>query len=298
MISRREGTRGVSRALLLAGALTLPLFGCGGQDSIVSRPELTLYLARVSVDGIRADFVEGSAPASGGGPSVTVPAMNQAITGGSVQVDLSSGAQFQTVAVEVPNVGGYYLVTVPSLRSLSKMVVTLGGILPELTFDYRVAVAGADGVFGPWSTVRVDAIEVAGGDIQVSVVWNTVADVDLHVVGPGGEEIYYGNRSGASGGVLDLDANAACGTVSPLFQENIGWQPNTAPSGSYVIRVDYWDACGAAQTDFVVTLSLRPGVPAIPGTPGPSVRTWTGSFTGEGTQGGAGDGQTIATFTF
>jgi len=276
--------------------LGLVLTGCESEDALFVTPELETYLARVTLDGVPADYFEGSPPAPGTGPTVTTPAMTDGITGGSLQVDVSATEPFVTAAIIVDGVDGYFMVTIPSSKTTAELVVTLAGILPELEFDYLVAVAGSDGEFGPYSRTTMDAIQVAGGDIQVSVTWDTEADVDLHVVDPTGQEIYFGNRS-ASGGELDLDANAACST-SPIFQENIGWPKGEAPTGSYTVRVEYWDACGVPQTNYVVTVSLRPGTPTIPGQPGPTVQTFTGSFTGEGTQGGAGAGRFITSFTF
>jgi hypothetical protein len=45
-------------------------------------------------------------------------------------------------------------------------------------------------------------------------------------------------------------------------------------------------------------VNVRPGVPVTPITPGLRLRTFSGTFTGEGTQGGAGDGVTITRFVF
>ncbi len=46
------------------------------------------------------------------------------------------------------------------------------------------------------------------GDVQLTAAWSTRADVDLHVVDPIGEEIYYNHATSDSGGRLDHDANA------------------------------------------------------------------------------------------
>ena len=89
--------------------------------------------------------------------------------------------------------------------------------------------------------------------MQVSVSWNSNADVDLYVVEPaGGEEIYYGDQQSAAGGSLDLDSNAAC-SGDNVRNENITY-PNSALRGTYTVRVNLWADCGAASTDYVVTI--------------------------------------------
>lgn len=121
------------------------------------------------------------------------------------------------------------------------------------------------------------------GDVQVSVSWDAPTDVDLHVIDPFGEEIYYGNSVSASGGQLDVDSNPAC-SIDGRQIENIRWGAR-APGGSYTVRVDYWAGCNAAQTNYLVTVKN-----------GPSTQTFAGSFTGDGDRGGSGSGRTITTF--
>ena len=98
---------------------------------------------------------------------------------------------------------------------------------------------------------------------------------------------YRGNSGSAAGGVLDLDSNAACGSDGPR-NENITYPSLTPPSGTYTVRVDYWDACGAAATNYVVTMRVE----------GHAIQVFQGQFTGTGDGGGAGSGVTIGTFSF
>ena len=75
------------------------------------------------------------------------------------------------------------------------------------------------------------------GDLRVNLQWYTKTDLDLHVIDPCGNEIYFSKRraicSGGAG-TLDLDANALFGTTSRP-QENIYW--NSPAKGTYTIKV-------------------------------------------------------------
>lgn len=291
-------SRETARATKLAALAVLLSLGLSGCDSptLIRGAALKTYLAGVRVEDVNGQLNSGPPPAPGAGPTISVPGNTQTITGGSSALTFTASAPVRTMVVFVNGVDGHYVVPLADISG-GQIIVSIGGLPPVLDFDIVFAVAGANGVFGPYSSMTVNAIQAAGGDIQVSVTWDSDADVDLHVVEPGGSEIYYGNPNSGTGGELDIDANAAC-SVSGLTQENIGWAPGSAAPGTYIVRVDYWDACGAVETNYIVTVSLRPGVPAVPGLPGSGVQIFTGTFTGAGDQGGAGAGRTITNFVF
>ena len=54
---------------------------------------------------------------------------------------------------------------------------------------------------------RMEREKARIGDVTVTLVWDDWNDLDLHVITPQGNEIYYGNRE-ADGGMLDVDMNA------------------------------------------------------------------------------------------
>lgn len=83
---------------------------------------------------------------------------------------------------------------------------------------------------------RVDREGGQSGDVQITLIWNNVNDLDLWVTCPNGQRIYYGSMQGC-GGVLDIDANAGRTSNSPV--ENVTW-PNGAPPGRYRIEIDHY----------------------------------------------------------
>lgn len=146
-----------------------------------------------------------------------------------------------------------------------------------------------DGGYGQALRVPCTVLQdIGSGDLQVSLSWNSDTDVDLHLVEPSGEEIYYGHHSSAAGGVLDLDSNAGC-TLDHVDNENITYENVTPPSGQYIVRVDYWSDCAVTgQIDYAVTVNIH-------GTP----QVFQGVFTSSDvTGGGQGDGVTVAQFDF
>jgi hypothetical protein len=107
-------------------------------------------------------------------------------------------------------------------------------------------------------------VESAGGqytgvDIRASLIWEGFNDLDLHAYGPRGDHIFYRNRLGTSGGLLDVDANAACRwnmTERPV--ENIRWAAGTAPEGVYRFEVNHFATPlhHAIRTPFRVEIAI------------------------------------------
>jgi hypothetical protein len=80
------------------------------------------------------------------------------------------------------------------------------------------------------------------GELTVTLLWNTVDDLDLHIHCPNGDHIFYNARSGC-GGKLDVDRNARDpvfgipqGPVTREPIENVFW--GSAQHGRYQIKVD------------------------------------------------------------
>ncbi len=72
-------------------------------------------------------------------------------------------------------------------------------------------------------------------DVRVSLLWDTRDDLDLHVITPDGEEIYYGHKFSRCGGALDVDRNVRGEDPKPV--ENVRWPKGGAPAGHYRVYV-------------------------------------------------------------
>lgn len=104
-------------------------------------------------------------------------------------------------------------------------------IFPQKTMQERKANIDAE------IRARVTA---AGGmydgvDIRASLIWNNRNDLDLHVITPAREHIYYGAKQASCGGWLDVDMNVRGETTKPV--ENVRWAKGKAPAGRYTVFV-------------------------------------------------------------
>jgi len=84
------------------------------------------------------------------------------------------------------------------------------------------------------------------GDVQVSIRWNDMNDIDLHVSvepvtahGPV-SHISWINRFGFCGGILDVDANAEITQITTHPVENVFWAKGRAPYGRYTVMLHHF----------------------------------------------------------
>ncbi len=124
-------------------------------------------------------------------------------------------------------------------------------------------------------TVR--GVEVKVGDPQFTLIWDTDADLDLHVLEPGepgekeGKEIYWEEPKGRQGGELDVDNTKGFGP------ENIYWLRDDpsgggkvkgpGPSGEYKWFVVYYGGFGgiAKPTNWKVRIKHEGAVTVVTG---------------------------------
>jgi hypothetical protein len=96
-------------------------------------------------------------------------------------------------------------------------------------------------------SLRMNREQVNSGELHAALIWNDIADLDIHVVCPSGEELFYGHKESRCGGWLDVDANAGRVTLEPI--ENIFWA--SAPSGKYKIFVHNFNNRTDTKTVFI-----------------------------------------------
>jgi hypothetical protein len=112
--------------------------------------------------------------------------------------------------------------------------------------------------------------------VRASLLWNNRNDLDLHVIPPSGEEIYYGHKKSACGGWLDVDMNVSGDTTKPV--ENVRWAKGQAPKGRYKVFVQNFKFHeGHTPTPFKVEIEVGGEVRHFEGVVSPHGETGTNS---------------------
>ncbi len=282
-----------TRAARVASAVLIWLSAssCLEWKQVTATPEDSVrrFISLVQTrDGSRtASLVAAAAPTAGSGAAVSAVLPPQVLRGGTVQTTLVSTTPFSRAVFSVPGINDYWELTLPAPTTSVQVLIVISTEVPKTTFTMKLG-AGSTAAIGPYQSNDLNVIFVGTGEVQTNTSWDSPADVDLHLIDPSGKEIWYGSRTSTTGGQLDLDSNAACGTDGPRA-ENIYWPDGiVVPHGEYILRVDLWSSCGATSTNYTVTVNLRGMPPKI----------FTGTLTGTGSGGAEGAGKTIAVFNY
>ncbi|HTA89835.1 MAG TPA: hypothetical protein VK745_09680 [Polyangiaceae bacterium] len=256
-------------AVLGCALLAAQLCACGNSVSDLSGADEPL---RVS----NGQFFEGSFPSDRGGPMIgLIGSKNNTVQAGLVGKNLSGTVQGSpgSVALAFQGLGhGYWVVPVGGIDPASQgytwsAVTDFSRSLPAGAQTLNFAAGDPSGKFGATSQLDLQVLSfIPTGHVVASLTWGNNADLDLHVVGPGGKELdpKHPNTTGLidagpdagdalpGDGVLDRDSNADC-VLDGWRAEDVVWTDQIEP-GTYLFRVDMFSACGVPAASFKFTL--------------------------------------------
>ncbi|MFO8040131.1 MAG: hypothetical protein R6U67_11865 [Sodalinema sp.] len=108
----------------------------------------------------------------------------------------------------------------------------------------------------PTETTSAAEPVLGTGDVQVTLRWNSLDDLDLAVTDPNGDTAFFANPSIPSGGQLDVDSNAGCMSQFENPVENVFWEPGNAPEGDYIASVTLFTRCNGDRAPIPFELSI------------------------------------------
>ena len=187
--------------------------------------------------------------------------------GGTAAIEVSAPTAFSQLSIMASELDHHFLIDLAAPTDSALLLVTVDQAYrdPFVTFE----ISAGDGVdYGPIAEATFGVVQVGSGDVQVSLTFDRGQDVDLWVRDPTGDLLYWGTDPGepddvASGGVLDLDANAGC-TRTDERAENITWPTGTGISGTYTVYLQLFGTCGdLVDVNWVITVSVKGRSPEI-----------------------------------
>jgi hypothetical protein len=153
-------------------------------------------------------------------------------------------------------------------------VGAIGGLGGAITAHGISSSTGGGSTFSTEMRERLEAAGAKQGAIEIGLSWENTNDLDLHVIDPNGERVFFHRKRCSSGGELDVDRNASCGNVTDRPVEHVVWTEDTPPRGSYTVCVHHFQTCGgvAAPTPFQLEMKIGDAPPrVVRGTSDPGV---------------------------
>lgn len=185
----------------------------------------------------------------------TATTLGTAAAGGSIE-QLSLGSSVSISADSRPN----------AMPTSSEQVMQLTALSPTIQVTQIVSSNGVSSVLP--SIQSQDFVAIGGsGVVQGQMLWTTTADMDLHLLTPDGQHVYYGNSSvnfpassPTAQAVLDVDNTSgvnhstAVTTINGQVHavENIRVNGTAVPNGTYSFYTHNYSGATTAPT-LVVT---------------------------------------------
>lgn len=207
---------------------------------------------------VNSDFPGASAS---GAPTITnVYGNTTVLEGGSNPITIISESNVKEVLIGVQGKTGYYKISSSDLKSASityMVYLLFSSNFTESSFNIIVAIVNDNGSVSSSQTIKVNQITAGTGKLQVSVSWDKLNDLDLHLVQPDSTEIYWNNDESLNGGLLDVDSNADC-ALDSINNENITYSGDaTVQKGDYTVRIALFSKCNISDlTHYVVTVRM------------------------------------------
>jgi hypothetical protein len=254
------------KGLVLIG-LGLAVSGCGeeapsfGQEIAGAEPSATLEDPGSVIVVRDGDFSTDEAPATSVNETlpriVSLTGPNAVTNGGTalLHVQLSPPIPSPTFVVQLAGDAGYHTVVGvdPEGDGVYDISVRVSGEAAGTSLMLGVALLDAAGNAGPQQALEVRLVPSGTGDVKVTLSFDRLHDLDLHVLEPTGDQIFYQRPGSTLGGRLDLDSGANC-EPSAANTENVFWPPGGAPAGRYTVSVQNYQQCSPGAIAFDVTV--------------------------------------------
>lgn len=259
------------QAAVMTPSVVLSVGGLSGVRAKRERPSMNAASASAA-SAPTVSFHDGTPP-GGGGPTASGQAESSPFVGQPFRYGISGNADFTTIYVSVAGATGYWQIDLGTATTGADLVLTLAKDPPSSTFTLQTAL-GSGGSAGTAVTATISPADLANTDVAVVLTWTGPSDVDLHVIDPKQQEIYWDSDPDGTpeGGKLNLDSNPAC-QIDNANQEIISWPKGMAPTGTYNVLVDYYDSCGQASAPWTIKVLRK----------GQQVTSKTGTLTGTST---------------
>ena len=141
----------------------------------------------------------------------------------------------------------------------------VGGTYTVIASRYGRDLGGTEGNFNltlsqqsSETVSELAALNLPSGDVEVSLLWSTAADLQLLVRDPRGNSVYDDFPTTAYGASLALAGNVGCSSDLESPVSHIYWPSGSAIPGWYEVEIWYQDTCGdTTPVAFTLYITVR-----------------------------------------
>lgn len=211
-------------------------------------------------------FVPGAAPSASPGSAdagvalpriVSLTGPSGVTNGGTanLRVTLEPAVVNPLFVISVDGDSGYHTVTGNDANGdgIQEIQVQVRSDARQGAIVIEVAPTDGKGQIGEYRKLELALVPSGVGDVKITLSFEPIHDLDLHVIEPDGSEINFAHPTSRTGGKLDLDSGANC-TTSVANSENIFWPAGAAPSGEYRVSVQDFEPCDRGAIPFTVRI--------------------------------------------
>ena len=240
----------------MAVALTAaPFYSCSDDDKDEDQGPSVLEERYFSIED--AIYKDEAIPAATTTEAIEGLEINTQVMNGAMNfITIISEQEFSKFFVGVEGVDGHWEYSAAEASSSRSSSMNSYVIPMMMSNDYTgsstvcLAAELASGEITPTISRTIEYIETMPGDLEIKLAFSNSKDIDLHLITPSGEHIYYNNRGGEytldDGSVitygLDIDSNAAC-HLDHINKENIYIPEELIEPGTYTVMVDLYSNC-------------------------------------------------------
>ena len=140
----------------------------------------------------------------------------------------------------------------------------IGGVVGALSAQSLTATTGGGSTFSTAMQERLNEAGAKKGVIEIALIWENTNDLDLHVIDPLGDRVWFSKKTSRSGGELDIDRNASCKNLTNKPVEHIVWTTNDVPHGTYEVCVHHFATCEPSKaTPYQLEMKIGNADPKI-----------------------------------
>lgn len=203
---------------------------------------------------------------------VKLSGLENILEGDETEFNVNVSTNPVTIYFSVPDVNSYYVVNIPEAAQSNKEMTYTLNFPDQVSKDYfyiHTAYMDTSGLISARDSVKIIQANGVLSTMQVELSWDNTNDLDLLLIEPNKDTVYYYNKRSSNGGELIKDSYPFCWEVGDSTELIRYTEEAFLEAGKYEVLVGMHSSCEEKDTYFNVTVKLDSVVYDIEGIANP-----------------------------